>query len=215
MKDLWIPSGRAGAQACHVPETGVRGPRTDPARPAAGAAPHGRSNSLAIRDILPYGDPRLTAENADVDAASEDLSGLIADMVETCHAAPGVGLAAPQIGVNKRVAIIDLSVGSDPSALIVLVQPVILENSGEQKEEEGCLSLPDLSEKVIRPARVRVRAVDAKGAVREIEGTGLLARALCHEVDHLNGRLFVDRLRGLKRELTWRKIHRQKQKGLR
>lgn len=167
-----------------------------------------------MQDIIHWGDPRLTAGNSEVDPAKEDLSGLVADMVEACHAAPGVGLAAPQIGVNKRVAIIDLSVGADPGALIVLVNPVILESSGEQKEEEGCLSVPDLVEKVLRPDRVRVRAADAFGKVREIEGTGLLARALCHETDHLNGMLFVDRLRGLKRELTWRKIRRQKEKGL-
>ncbi len=167
-----------------------------------------------IRNIVRFGDPRLTAENAEVDATREDLAGLVADMIATCHAAPGVGLAAPQIGVNKRVAIIDLSVGADPDGVIVLVNPVLVEGSGEQKEEEGCLSVPDLSEKVVRPARVRVRAADASGAVREIEGTGLLARALCHETDHLNGTLFVDRLRGLKRELTWRKIRRQKEKGI-
>src|SRR4030095_8435889 len=99
-----------------------------------------------------------------------------------CHAAPGIGLAAPQIGVNKKVAIIDLSVGADPGALVVLVNPVILEASGEQKEEEGCLSIPDCSEKVLRPARVRVRAANATGEVREIEGTGLLARALSPEL---------------------------------
>ncbi len=135
-------------------------------------------------------------------------------MVATCHAAPGVGLAAPQIGVNKKIAIIDLSVGADPAAVLVLVNPVVLEASGDQQEEEGCLSVPDLTEKVIRPARVRVRAADGSGSLREIEGTGLLARALCHETDHLNGLLFVDRLRGLKRELVWRKIRRQKEKGL-
>jgi peptide deformylase len=167
-----------------------------------------------IHDIVRYGDPRLIAGNTDVDPREEDLSALVSDMVETCHAAPGVGLAAPQIGINKRVAIIDLSVGADPEALIVLVNPIVLEVSGEQKEEEGCLSVPDLAEKVARPARVRVRAADASGEVREIEGTGLLARALCHETDHLNGMLFVDRLRGLKRELTWRKIRRQKEKGI-
>jgi peptide deformylase len=167
-----------------------------------------------IRDIVRYGDPRLTAENVKVDPSTENISGLLADMIETCHAAPGVGLAAPQIGVNKRVAIIDLSVGADPGAVIVLVNPVVVEESGEQKEDEGCLSVPDLSEKVVRPARVRVRAMDANGVSREIEGTGLLARALCHETDHLDGRLYVDRLRGLKRELTWRKIRRQKEKGI-
>ncbi len=167
-----------------------------------------------ILDIVRYGDERLTASNAEVDPLDEDLSALVADMVETCHAAPGVGLAAPQMGVNKRVAIIDLSVGRDPGAVIVLVNPVLVDSSGEQKEEEGCLSVPDVAEKVIRPARVRVRAADASGSVREIEGTGLLARALCHETDHLNGTLFVERLRGLRRDLTWRKIHRQKRKGV-
>ena len=135
-------------------------------------------------------------------------------MVETCHAAPGIGLAAPQIGINKRVAVVDLSVGADPDSVIILVNPVVLDSSGEQREEEGCLSVPDLAERVIRPARVRVRAQDLSGEAREIEATDLLARALCHEMDHLNGMLFVDRLRGLKRELTWRKIHRQKEKGI-
>src|SRR5262245_44653810 len=182
--------------------------------PREADAPRARSRPALIRDIVRYGDPRLTAENAEVDPAGEDLAGLVADMVATCHAAPGVGLAAPQVGVNKRVAIIDLSVGADPNGVIVLVNPVIVESSGEQKDEEGCLSVPDLAEKVTRPARVRVRAADATGAVREIEGTGLLARALCHETDHLNGMLFVDRLRGLKRELTWRKIRRAKEKGV-
>ena len=173
-----------------------------------------RSSRLAIRDIIRYGDPRLLAANDPVDPAAEDLSALIADLVQTCHAAPGIGLAAPQIGVNKRLAIIDLSVGADPSGVIVLMNPVILESSGEQKEEEGCLSVPDCSVRVLRPARVRVRVQDGSLGARDIEGTGLLARALCHETDHLDGTLFIDRLRGLKRELTWRKIQRQKQKGI-
>ena len=167
-----------------------------------------------IRDIVRYGDPRLLSENTAVEPFRADLAGLLADMIETCHAAPGIGLAAPQIGINLRLAIVDLSVGADAGALIVLINPEILERSGEQKEEEGCLSVPDLSERVLRPERVRVRAADASGLVREVEGTGLLARALCHEIDHLNGLLFVDRLRGLKRELTWKKIARRKAKGL-
>ena len=149
-----------------------------------------------------------------MDPAADGLAELVGDLVETCHAAPGVGLAAPQIGVNRRAAIIDLSVGRDPNGVIVLLNPVIVESEGEQREEEGCLSVPDCSEKVSRPARVRVRAQDLSGAYREIEGTGLLARALCHETDHLDRKLFLDRLRGLKRELTWRKIHRQKEKGI-
>ena len=167
-----------------------------------------------IRDILRYGDPRLLSENAEAVAGSPELSALLSDMIETCHLAPGIGLAAPQIGVNQRVAIVDLSIGEDPNALIVLVNPVIIDASGEQREEEGCLSVPDLAERVERPARVVVQASDAAGKTREIEGTGLLARALCHEIDHLNGLLYIDRLHGLKRELTWKKIERRAAKGV-
>ncbi|HEY7370152.1 MAG TPA: peptide deformylase [Thermoanaerobaculia bacterium] len=167
-----------------------------------------------IHDILRYGDPRLLAENAPVALPSEGIGALLEDMVETCHAAPGIGLAAPQIGVNLRAAVIDLSVGADPSAVVVLINPEILVSEGEQKEEEGCLSVPDLIERVRRPARVVVRAADAAGQVREIEGTGLLARALCHEIDHLEGRLYLHRLRGLKRDLTFRKIERRIAKGI-
>ncbi|HEV8232811.1 MAG TPA: peptide deformylase [Thermoanaerobaculia bacterium] len=164
---------------------------------------------MAIRDLVRWGDERLLAGNVDV-VEPDGLPGLIADLVETCYAASGVGLAAPQIGINRRVAIVDLSVGEDPSAVVVLVNPVVISAVGEQKEEEGCLSVPDVSEKIVRPARVVLRAADADLKVREIEGTGLLARALCHETDHLNGMLFVDRLRGLKKELTWRKIERRR-----
>ena len=166
-----------------------------------------------IRDVVRYGDARLLAENAEANSASADFASLLGDMIETCHAAPGIGLAAPQIGINQRLAIIDLSVGGDPDGLLVLVNPEILETFGEQKEEEGCLSIPDVSERVRRPERVRVRASDASGQVREIEGTGLLARALSHEIDHLNGLLFVHRLRGLKRELTWKKIERARRRA--
>jgi peptide deformylase len=166
-----------------------------------------------IRDIVRYGDPRLLGRNTDADPASADLAALVADLFETCHAAPGIGLAAPQIGVNRRVAVIDLSVGADPGARIALVNPVIVEATGEQKEEEGCLSIPDFAERVIRPTRVVTRFLDVEGKPRELEGQGLLARALCHEIDHLNGVLYVDRLRGLKRELTWRKIEKTQARG--
>ncbi|HEY7863103.1 MAG TPA: peptide deformylase [Thermoanaerobaculia bacterium] len=167
-----------------------------------------------IRDILRYGDPRLLAENQLVALPAGEVEALVADLIETCHAAPGVGLAAPQIGVNLRAAVIDLSVGADPGAVVVLVNPEILRTEGEQKEEEGCLSVPDLVERVRRPARVLVRAADARGEVREIEGTGLMARALSHEIDHLDSRLYLHRLRGLKRDLTFRKIERRIAKGI-
>jgi peptide deformylase len=172
------------------------------------------SPAVTIRDLVRWGDERLLAGNEEVREPDGDLGNLISDLVDTCHAAPGIGLAAPQIGVNRRVAIVDLSVGEDPSAIIVLVNPVVLSTSGEQKEEEGCLSVPDISEKVVRPSRVVVTAGDANLRPREVEGTGLLARALLHETDHLNGLLFVDRLRGLKRELTWRKIERRRSRGI-
>jgi peptide deformylase len=167
-----------------------------------------------IRDIVHYGDPRLLARNDEVDAGSGELPALLSDLFDTCLAAPGIGLAAPQIGVNLRVAVIDLSVGAEPQARIALVNPEIVESSGEQKEEEGCLSIPDFAERVIRPARVRARFRDAAGAECELEGTGLLARALCHEIDHLNGVLYIDRLRGLKRELTWRRVARTQARGI-
>jgi peptide deformylase len=167
---------------------------------------------VTIQNLVRWGDERLLAPNEEV-VEADGLAGLLADLVQTCHAAPGVGLAAPQIGVNRRVAIVDLSVGEDPEAVVVLVNPVVVAAEGEQKEEEGCLSVPDVSEKVVRPARVVVRAGDADLNVREIEATGLLARALCHETDHLNGMLFVDRLRGLKKELTRKKIERRRARG--
>jgi peptide deformylase len=166
-----------------------------------------------IRDVIRYGDTRLLAENMEANPLAPDFASLLGDMIETCHAAPGIGLAAPQIGVNLRVAIIDLSVGADPNGVLVLVNPEVIEVSGKQKEEEGCLSIPDVSKRVVRPRRVRVRAADESGVVREIEGMDLLARALSHEIDHLNGLLFVHHLRGLKRELTWKKIERSKRKA--
>jgi peptide deformylase len=168
----------------------------------------------AVRDIVRFGDPRLTAVNAEVDPRDPEIQALLADMLATCHAAPGIGLAAPQIGVNRRVALVDLSVGADPAQVIILINPVVLEAAGEQREEEGCLSVPDVTEKVERPARVVVRAADKDGAVREVEGTGLLARALCHETDHLNGMLFLQHLRGLKREMVLRRLDKARAKGL-
>jgi peptide deformylase len=167
-----------------------------------------------IRDLVRFGDPRLLGENAEVDASDPELPALLADMIETCHAAPGIGLAAPQIGVNKRVAVVDLSVGADPGAVIVLINPVVIDAEGSQREEEGCLSVPDVNERVERPSRVRVRAADAAGVVREIDAKDLLARALCHEVDHLNAMLFLHRLRGLKREFVLRRVDRAKARGL-
>jgi peptide deformylase len=134
-------------------------------------------------------------------------------MIETMYAAPGVGLAAPQIGLGIRLMVIDITVGEDPAQVIVMANPVMLEQDGEQHEEEGCLSVPGYSGVVSRPAWVKVRGQDLKGREVTMEGTGLLARAFCHEIDHLDGRLFLDRLGMLKRDLIKRKIRKRIRQG--
>jgi peptide deformylase len=169
---------------------------------------------VAIRDIVKYGDPRLLAKNADIsDFADPELAGLVKDLMETCWAAPGYGLAAPQIGVNLRVAIVDLSVGQDPAKVIVLVNPRVVESEGAIRDEEGCLSLPDLVDVLERPASVVVEAHDAHGALRRVEGSELLARALCHEIDHLDSHVYIDRLSSLKRGLLLRKVQKRQRQG--
>ena len=161
---------------------------------------------MAIREILIIGDPVLTRRSEPVDAVTEDIVRLARDMVETVHAAPGIGLAAPQVGLNKRVIVVDLSVGEDPDALHVLINPEIVAKEGEAICEEGCLSVPDIKEKVTRPYRVVVRGLDLEGRPVEIEGEDLLARAFCHEIDHLDGILFVEKLSALKRTLIKKKL---------
>jgi peptide deformylase len=166
----------------------------------------GPEDHMAIRDILIIGDPILTRTSDPVDCVTEDIVRLAQDMVETVHAAPGVGLAAPQVGVSKRLIVVDLSVGEDQDALHVLVNPVLVSKEGEAICEEGCLSVPDIKEKVARPYKVVVRGLDLDGRPFEIEGEDLLARALCHEIDHLDGILFVDKLSALKRKLIKKKL---------
>jgi peptide deformylase len=161
---------------------------------------------MAVREILLIGDPILTRKSAPVERVDEEIVRLARDMVETVHAAPGVGLAAPQLGVGKRVIVVDLSVGEDEGALHVLVNPEILSKEGEAVCEEGCLSVPDIREKVSRPYRVVVRGLDLEGRNVEVEGEDLLARALCHEIDHLDGILFVEKLSALKRKLIKNKL---------
>ena len=169
---------------------------------------------MAIRDIVKYGDPRLVARNEPVrDFADPSLPGLIEDLKQTCWAAPGLGLAAPQIGVNLRVAIVDLSVGKDPSQVLVLVNPVVVGTQGSIRDEEGCLSLPDFVETVERPEKVTIEAFDEHGSKRALDGRDLLARAFCHEIDHLDQRLFVDRLSSLKKGLVLRKVLKRQKQG--
>ena len=166
-----------------------------------------------IRPILRYGDAPLHTSAQPVAQIDDDVRRLVGDMVETMYAAPGIGLAAPQLGVPLRVFVVDLSVGRDASQLIVMVNPEFVEREGAQLEDEGCLSVPGFNATVLRPARAVVRGMDEEGAVREIQGTGLLARAFQHEMDHLDGRLFLDRLRGIKRDVIVRKIQKLQRSG--
>ena len=166
-----------------------------------------------LRPIVRYGQPGLQEQAAPVRVFDADLGRLIDDMVETMYAAPGVGLAAPQVGVPLRICVIDLSVGKRGGELLTLINPEFVERDGMQLEDEGCLSVPGFTATVPRPARAVVRALDREGKERTIEATGLLARALQHELDHLDGRLFLDRLRGIKRELIVRRIRKLARAG--
>jgi peptide deformylase len=166
-----------------------------------------------LRPIVRYGTPGLATRARPVTDFGTDLQRLIDDMIETMYAAPGVGLAAPQVDVPLRLAVIDISGGKRGGELITLVNPQFVERDGMQLEEEGCLSVPGFNATVPRPARVVVRAQDRLGEPRTIEGSGLLARALQHELDHLDGTLFVDRLRGVKRELILRKVRKMQRAG--
>src|SRR3954465_14736880 len=166
-----------------------------------------------IRPILKYGDSVLHGKARIVDAITPDIERLIDDMIETMYAAPGVGLAATQVGVPLRIFGGAVSGGRDPKGLITLINPEFVERDGVQLEEEGCLSVPGFNATVMRPMRAVVKGLDRGGEMQQHEGTGLLARAFQHEMDHLDGTLFVDRLRGIKRDLIVRKIHKLTRAG--
>lgn len=166
-----------------------------------------------IRPIVKFGADALHRPAGEVGEVTSDVQMLVDDMIATMYAAPGIGLAAPQIGVQLRVFVVDVSVGRDRSALITMINPVFVERGGMQLEEEGCLSLPGFTATVPRPQRVVVSGVGRDGQPHQVEGTGLLARAFQHEMDHLDGTLFVDRLRGIKRELIVRKIRKLAKNG--
>jgi len=168
---------------------------------------------LMLRPIVRFGAAGLHATAAPVTDFGASLQTLIDDMIDTMYAAPGIGLAATQVGVPLRVCVIDLSIGKRGGELLALVNPEFVARDGVQIEEEGCLSVPGFNATVARPAKVVVNAADRHGAVRTIEGTGLLARALQHEIDHLDGLLFLDRLRGIKRDLIVRKVRKLQRAG--
>jgi peptide deformylase len=166
-----------------------------------------------IYPIVKYGDPVLERPAAAVEKFDDDLKKLTEDMFESMYATQGVGLAAPQIGIGLRLAVIDVTVGKNPEAKLVLANPEITHSEGEQREEEGCLSLPGFRGDVLRPQFVTVRAQNASGEIYEMRGEGLLGRAFCHEIDHLNGTLFIQHLSLLKRDLIKRRIRKLKKAG--
>jgi peptide deformylase len=167
-----------------------------------------------IYPIVKYGQPVLEKRGEDItEFDTPELHQLIEDMFESMYAAKGVGLAAPQIGVGKRLAVIDITTGEDPAQKIVLINPQIVKTEGSQKSEEGCLSLPTFREQVVRPLKVTVVAQDAKGKQFELAGDDLLARAFLHETDHLNGKLYISHISALKRDLIRRKVRKLQKAG--
>jgi peptide deformylase len=167
-----------------------------------------------IYPIVKYGHPVLEQRGEDVtEFDTPELHKLIDDMFESMYAAKGVGLAAPQIGIGKRIAVIDVTTGEDPAQKIVLINPEIVKTEGSQKSEEGCLSLPTFREQVSRPRKVTIRAQDAKGKTFEMTGEDLLARAFLHETDHLNGKLYISHISALKRDLIRRKVRKLQKAG--
>lgn len=166
-----------------------------------------------LREIVKYPDPVLEKRGEPVTEFNDELRALVDDMFESMYAAKGIGLAAPQIGLSKRLTVIDVSFKEKPEDKIVLVNPEIVSREGKQYEEEGCLSLPEIREKVSRAAKVRVKAQDLQGKWFEMEGEELLARAFQHEIDHLDGILFFRRVSALKRDLILRKIKKLQKTG--
>jgi peptide deformylase len=166
-----------------------------------------------ILKIVKYPNPILQQPGEPVTEFGAELRKLAADMFETMYASQGIGLAAQQVGVAKRVTVVDLSSGKDPAKRLVLVNPEVIFREGKQYEEEGCLSFPEIREKVVRAAKVRVRAQDEKGKWFEMDGEELLSRAFQHEIDHLDGMLFIFRMSALKRDLNLRKIRKMQREG--
>jgi peptide deformylase len=166
-----------------------------------------------IYPIVKFGDPLLEKPAAPITEFDDELRKLVADMFESMYAAHGVGLAAPQIGISKRIAVIDVTFKEDPKARIVLVNPEIIHAEGKLTSNEGCLSLPEFREKVTRPRKVTARAQDTEGKTIEVTGDDLLARALAHETDHLNGKLYFNHISALKRDMMKRKIRKLMKQG--
>jgi peptide deformylase len=165
---------------------------------------------MALRTVITWGDPRLKTNSADVGEWTPELEQLVTDLFETGIEEEGVGIAAPQVGVNLNIAVIDPSSGENPSQKIVLINPEILRTEGSQVGQEGCLSIPGIHETLERPKKVWVKNRKRDGSWEELEGEDLLARAFCHEIDHLRGRLFVDYFGPVKRQIIQRKYNKMR-----
>lgn len=163
--------------------------------------------------IVKYPEPVLSQPGEPVTEFDDKLRKFVADMFETMYSARGIGLAAPQVAVSKRVTVIDLSMGKDPKQKLVLINPEIIEREGKQYEEEGCLSFPEIREKIQRAFKCTIRAQDEHGKWFEMDGEELLSRAFQHEIDHLDGVLFLSRMSALKRDLNLRKIRKMQREG--
>jgi peptide deformylase len=174
---------------------------------------HVRRSAPKLHEIVKYPDPVLVKPGEPVTEFGPELEQLVEEMFDSMYAAQGIGLAAPQIGISKQITVIDVSFKDDPDAKLALINPEIIFEEGSQLEEEGCLSLPDIHAKVERAERVKVRAFNVKGEEFEVEGDDLLARAMQHEIDHLHGILFIDRLSRLKRDLILRRIKKLQKTG--
>lgn len=166
---------------------------------------------MALLDILHFPDPRLRTRATPVERVDDSVRRLVADMFETMYQAPGIGLAATQVNVHRRIIAIDISEERDQP--LCLINPEILERSGEEEMEEGCLSVPGVYDRVVRAERIRFRALDRDGQPFEQEAEGLLAVCIQHEIDHLDGKLFVDYLSSLKRQRIRKKLEKQRRQG--
>lgn len=166
-----------------------------------------------LRPIVRHGAAVLHRPAESVAEITHEIDALVDDMIQTMYAAPGIGLAAPQVGVGKRIFVCDISVGRNPSGLLVFINPEFVEREGMQLEEEGCLSVPGFNATVARPARAALKGLDRHGEPQSVDASGLLARCFQHEMDHLDGTLFVDRLRGLQKDLIVRKIKKLAKAG--
>jgi peptide deformylase len=171
-------------------------------------------SEMPVLDIVTYPNPILRKKSPPVEAINDEIQSLIDDMIITMHAASGIGLAAPQVGISIRIMVVDINGGTDPGPIITLINPEIISSEGENIREEGCLSVPGFCEELTRANKVKIKGMDRVGKEIVLEGEGLLARAFHHEMDHLNGLLFFDRLNKVKKELLKLKIKRTLKKEI-